>query len=412
MTTATATVGSAQQYHQPVSIKNNSNNKSMSLPKHRGSTSKNKNTTATATAIPVVSVSQKKHGRGTFPSEKFGHGEEQVLVQSPAVVADTMSTKTPAEIVTGNKKERREFPHEKFGHAIPIVQVSTTAAAGSNDNLQNKNDHADSNSDTNIEERQESPPQKLSLQDLFCNPVYRLYIIGLMLCCFVILVAVILVVTILVTQSSDTSDDNDIVPPTIYDGVPESPSSSSLSPTPSSIATGIEEADALLSLSPTVTESPTSVPSSTETRLPTSTASPTSSPCTLCFQGESPISPENGIAGPGTDSCMDTITVLSGSHFTSSDDVCLGFNAQAYWACGCPTLPPPREEHLCSMCGDGSLPTNPDTLIDYGAGYPVWENLTCEAQAIRLTYAQVGSNWIPFQTCEGFQNAFGEICGC
>ena len=135
-----------------------------------------------------------------------------------------------------------------------------------------------------------------------------------------------------------------------------------------------------------------------------------STKCTLCYGGAQPANPSLEYF-PGSVACGELDTTF----YNSNDDACLGINAQAYWTCGCPELPPVRAVPVCSLCPDGTFPPpNADAVVDYGEFdmKGKFRNITCKAQAARISYDEPTTGWIPFTSCQGFQDGFGEVCGC
>lgn len=152
---------------------------------------------------------------------------------------------------------------------------------------------------------------------------------------------------------------------------------------------------------------PTPISPTTTTPAP---SSPTSTKCPLCYGGKVPQNPYGMYVGGYN--CSE-IEALLPADWKSDDDECLGQNAQAVWLCGCPDLPPPRAIPLCSLCANGAFPPpNADALVDYGTFNIGRWNLTCTEQAVRLTYGNPDENWIPYTSCQGFQDGFGPTCGC
>jgi hypothetical protein len=149
---------------------------------------------------------------------------------------------------------------------------------------------------------------------------------------------------------------------------------------------------------------------------PGATPSPSPPPtpsnaCTLCYGGAEPADPSRPYS-PGlySSTCEDTALYYLGS-YQKDDDECHSTNAQAYFACGCPELPPFRAQPICNLCAGGGPPPKLDAIINFTYD-GIFRNITCESQAVQLSYEQPTATWVPFTTCKGFQNEFGETCGC
>ena len=143
-------------------------------------------------------------------------------------------------------------------------------------------------------------------------------------------------------------------------------------------------------------------------------SAPTNSPvpCPLCFGGASAADLDCEYS-PLQD-CREAETYLFRS-LDETEDICLQVNAQAYWRCGCPALPPPRAVPFCSLCSNGSFPSNPDAVIDFALPEE-WDGSyresTCASLATSLSYASSLDNFVPFNSCKGYQDEYGDVCGC
>jgi hypothetical protein len=131
-------------------------------------------------------------------------------------------------------------------------------------------------------------------------------------------------------------------------------------------------------------------------------------PCPLCFGGAAPTAPDGSYFTGQT--CREAESIFV-STLDATDDICLQANAQAYYRCGCPDLPPPREVPFCNLCPDGTFPPKPDVVLDPSLPDGVRDE-TCEAIATLVSYAPSLAGFIPFTSCAGFQNEYGDMCGC
>lgn len=163
--------------------------------------------------------------------------------------------------------------------------------------------------------------------------------------------------------------------------------------------------------SSTIVDATSSPVSSTPPPSSSPTQDPGNDKCTICYRDLPPANP-NLKYFPGGVKCGNFYNDL-GYRLDATSDECLGIQSQAFWTCGCPELPPPRSNPICSLCPHGGEPTNRDTIVDYGNfTVDTYRRITCEAQATRLTFASPKIGWIPYESCEGFQQGFSEVCGC
>jgi len=164
---------------------------------------------------------------------------------------------------------------------------------------------------------------------------------------------------------------------------------------------------------PIPTPAPTPRPNPPPTPPPTQapvTQPPTIAPCTLCYRGADPVDPNLIVDFEANTSCGD----LDLGSLTLEDDICSTVQEQAYLLCGCPESPPLRPEPKCSLCADGSFPSNPDVVLDVVLGYGsnFYRAPTCSSIAITLSWFGPSEDTSPYQTCEEFQMALDDICGC
>ena len=88
--------------------------------------------------------------------------------------------------------------------------------------------------------------------------------------------------------------------------------------------------------------------------------------CTsLCFGGEAPqnLEAELPVPGVGPISCELAASLIP-SVPSITVEQCTAAQSAAFIICDCPTAPPPDVNLPCAFCLDGSLPANPDEVID------------------------------------------------
>lgn len=84
---------------------------------------------------------------------------------------------------------------------------------------------------------------------------------------------------------------------------------------------------------------------------------------------------------------------------------CSWRQTQLYLVCGCPALPDPPEDVSCTLCADGSPPTNPDALAPYGG----ISNVTCAKIVEVFPYGSLsGDSW----SCSSNRHRYAGVCGC